>query len=126
MVPQLFFADGTGGIDLVTQDEEGNLGEFFNREQCVEFGFRFRETLEISAVDEEDDSVDLGEVVTPESTSWDQIFKLHANGKLLTLHTLLVATKVVCGEFHVANGKLLGCCKATSATGVVEGRTWTD
>ena len=36
---QLLFADSTGGVNLVTQNEEGNLGKFFNREQCIELGF---------------------------------------------------------------------------------------
>jgi len=37
-MPQLFFADSTGGVNFVTQNEEGNLGKFFNREQGIEFG----------------------------------------------------------------------------------------
>jgi len=39
MVPQLFLADSTGGIDLVAQNEERDLGKLFNREQGVELGF---------------------------------------------------------------------------------------
>jgi len=70
VVPQFFLADGTGGIDLVAQNKERNLGKFFNREQGIELGFRFGETLEIGTVDEEDDAIDFGEVVTPEPTSW--------------------------------------------------------
>ena len=38
VMPQLFFADSTGGVNFVTQNEEGNLGKFFNREQGIEFG----------------------------------------------------------------------------------------
>jgi hypothetical protein len=70
-MPQLFLADGTGGVNLVTQNEERDFGKLFNREQGIELGFRFRETFKVSAVDEEDDSVDLGEVVAPEPTSWE-------------------------------------------------------
>lgn len=70
MVSQFFLAHGTGGIDLVTQNKERNLGEFFNREQGIELGFRLGKTLEIGAVDKEDDSVDFREVVAPEPTSW--------------------------------------------------------
>lgn len=69
MVSQLFLTDGTGGIDFVTQDEEWDLGKFFDREQGIELGFRFIETIMVGTVDEEDDPVDLGEVVAPESTS---------------------------------------------------------
>lgn len=70
MVPQLLLADGTWSINLVTQNEERDLGKLFNREQGIELGFRFREALKISAVDEEDNSIDLWEVVTPEPASW--------------------------------------------------------
>ena len=38
MMPQLFFTDSTGGVNLVTQDEEGNLSELFDREQGIELG----------------------------------------------------------------------------------------
>ena len=38
----------------------------------------------------------------------------------LTLRTLLMTAEVVSREFHVANGKLLGCCQATSVTGHIE------
>ena len=69
MVPQLFLANSTRGIDFVTQNEERNLCELFDGEQGIKFGFRFGEAIEIGAVDEEDNSVNLGEVVTPESTS---------------------------------------------------------
>ena len=39
VVPQLFLTDGTRGINLVTQNKERDLGEFFNREQGIELGF---------------------------------------------------------------------------------------
>jgi len=39
VVPQLFLADGTRGIDLVAQDKERDLGKLFNREQGIELGF---------------------------------------------------------------------------------------
>jgi len=38
MMPQLFFTDSTGGVNLVTQDEERDLGKLFDREQGIEFG----------------------------------------------------------------------------------------
>ena len=38
----------------------------------------------------------------------------------LTLRTLLMTAEVVSREFHVANGKFLGCCQATSVTGHIE------
>ena len=36
VMSQLFLANSTGGVNLVTQDEEGDLGKFFNREQGVQ------------------------------------------------------------------------------------------
>ena len=39
VVSQLFLTDGTRSINLVTQDEERNLGKLFNREQGIEFSF---------------------------------------------------------------------------------------
>ena len=37
MMPQLFFTNSTGGVNLVTQDEEGDFGKLFDREQGIEF-----------------------------------------------------------------------------------------
>jgi len=68
-MPQLFLTDSTGCIDLVTKNKEGNLGKLLNGEEGVEFGFRFGESLEVGAVDEEDNAVDLREIVAPEATS---------------------------------------------------------
>lgn len=56
-------------------------------------------------------------------------FELHPNVKLLTLLALLVTAKVIGREFHVANGKLLRRCQATSvteATRVARGLTWME
>ena len=38
ITPQLFFSESTGGVNFVTQDEEGNLGKLFGREQAIELG----------------------------------------------------------------------------------------
>lgn len=69
MMPQLLFADSTGGVNLVAEDKERNLGEFLNGEEGVELGLGFAETFEVSTVNEEDNAVDFGEVVTPEAAS---------------------------------------------------------
>lgn len=41
VVPQFLFANGTRGINLVSEDEEGNLGELFNGQKGIEFGLGF-------------------------------------------------------------------------------------
>ena len=59
--------DGGGLLRRGGTERNGGFG------QGIEFGFEVGETLEIGTIDEKDDSVNLGEVVTPESMSWDQI-----------------------------------------------------
>ena len=72
-MPELLLADGTGRVDLVAEDKEGHLRELLDREQRVELGLGLRETLNVDAVDEEDDAVHLGEVVPPESAGCDGV-----------------------------------------------------
>lgn len=67
---ELLLADSTECVDLVAENEEGNLGEFLDGEQCIKLGLRFSETFVVSRVDQEDDTVDLGEVVAPEATGY--------------------------------------------------------
>ena len=70
VVPQLLLADCARGVDLVAEHEEGHLRELLDGEQGVELRFRLGEALKVGAVDEEDDAVNLGEVVAPETASW--------------------------------------------------------
>lgn len=67
MVPELLLADSTRGVNLVAENKEGNLRELLDREECVELSLRLGEPLEVGAVDEEDDAVDLWEVVLPQA-----------------------------------------------------------
>lgn len=73
MMPQLLLTHSTGRVDLVAEDEERNLGEFFDGEKGVELGLRFAETFKVSTVDEEDNAIDFREVVTPETASWKKV-----------------------------------------------------
>lgn len=66
---ELLLAYRTRRVDLVTKDEERNLRELLNGKESIELSLRLREPLKVGAVDEEDDAVDLGEVVTPEPAS---------------------------------------------------------
>jgi hypothetical protein len=70
-IPQLLLRHGSGRINLVTKNEEGDLVEFLNREEGVEFGLGLVEALRVLRVDEEDNAVDFGEVVLPEAASWE-------------------------------------------------------
>lgn len=68
-VTELLLRDGTGGVNLVTENKEGNLVELLDGEEGVELGFRLVEALRVLRVYEEDDAVDFGEVVLPEAAS---------------------------------------------------------
>lgn len=67
LVAQLILADSIGVIDLVSENEEGNLRELLHGEESVELGLGFGESLVILGVNQEDDSAHFGEVVLPET-----------------------------------------------------------
>lgn len=67
---QLVLADGVRVIDLVAQDDEGDLGQLLHGEEGVELGFGFGKALVVLGVDEEHDAGDLREVVLPETAGW--------------------------------------------------------
>ena len=69
---QLLLAHCTGSINLVSEDEEGNLRELFNGEKCVKFGLGLGESFEVGAVNEEDDTIYFREVVAPEPTCYSK------------------------------------------------------
>jgi hypothetical protein len=67
LVTELILGDGVGVIDLVAEHEEGHLGQVLHGEQGVQFGLGLREALVVLGIDQEDDTVDLGEVVLPQA-----------------------------------------------------------
>lgn len=69
MMPELVLTHRTRGINLVAEDKERNLRELLNGQQRVELRLGLGEPLKVRAVDEEDDAVNLGEVITPEAAS---------------------------------------------------------
>lgn len=69
-MPELLLAHSAGCVDLVAEDEEGDLRELLDGEKGVELGFGLGEALEVSAINEEDDAVDLGEVVSPQTAGY--------------------------------------------------------
>ena len=64
---QFVLGHGVRMIDLVPENEEGDFGEIFHRQESVEFGFGFLEAFVVFGVDEEDDAGDFGEVVAPKA-----------------------------------------------------------
>lgn len=109
MMSQLLLADGTGRVNLVSQNEEGNLGELLDGQESVELGFRLRETLEIGAVDQENDTIDFWEVIAPEAAGYQESTSVHQwICKIASSRTLLMSTKIIGSELHVANGQFFG------------------
>lgn len=70
LVTQLILGDGVGVIDLVTEYEEGDLGEILHGEQGVQLSLGLGETLVVLGIDQEDDAADLREVVLPQTTGY--------------------------------------------------------
>ena len=68
---QLVLGDSIGVIDLVAEDDEGNLGKLLHGKESVEFGLGLRESLVVLGIDEEDYTVDLGEVISPDTASYN-------------------------------------------------------
>lgn len=64
---ELVLADGLGMINLVSENQEGNLAELLHAQERIKLGLGFEKTLMVFAVDQEDNSGDLGEVVLPET-----------------------------------------------------------
>jgi hypothetical protein len=67
LVTELILGDRVGVIDLVAEHEEGHLGEVLHGEQGVQLGLGLGEALVVLGIDQEDDAVDLGEVVLPQT-----------------------------------------------------------
>lgn len=89
---ELVLGDGIGVVDLVAQDHERDLGQLLHLEQRVQLGLRFGESLVVLGVDEEDDSVDLGEVVSPQTAGCCVVRNMmlaHVSGYFVYTHCLL-------------------------------------
>ena len=71
MVAELVLADSSRGVNLVSEDQEGDLAEVLDGKKGVELGLGFGESFEIGAIDEEDDAVDLREVITPAEGAYE-------------------------------------------------------
>ena len=67
---ELLLAHGARRVDLVAKDKERYLRELLDRKESVQLRLGLCETFEVGTVNQEDDAIDLGEVITPEATSW--------------------------------------------------------
>ena len=67
MVPQFLFTDSTGCVDFISQNKERNFRELLDGKEGVELRLGLGEPLKVGTVDKEDDTVDLREVVPPET-----------------------------------------------------------
>jgi hypothetical protein len=68
LVSQLVLGDSVRVVDLVAQDDEGDLGELFHREKGIELGLGLCESLVVLGIDKEDDTVNIGEVIAPDTS----------------------------------------------------------
>ena len=65
---QLVLAHGARVVDLVSKNQEWNLGQFLHGEQGIQLGLGLDESLVVLRVDQEDNAADFGEVVLPQAT----------------------------------------------------------
>jgi hypothetical protein len=126
LVSKLVLAHSIGVVNLVSEDQEGDLGQLLDGEEGIELDLGLGESLVILGVDEEDNSANFGEVVPPEAAGYIIIRIRNAlsisrrsnrGGGGMTVGTgltLLVTTKVKSGESVVSDDKFLGCCTGSS------------
>ena len=69
-MPQLILTDRIRVINLIAQNDEGDLAQLLHAQQGIELGFRFGETLVVFRIDEEYDTGDFWEVVLPKTARW--------------------------------------------------------
>ena len=69
LLPQLILTDRIRVVDLVAQDDKGHLGQLLHRQESVELDLGLGKALVVLGINEEDDAVHLGEVVSPDTAS---------------------------------------------------------
>jgi hypothetical protein len=73
LVSELVLGNGLGVVDLVAQDDKRHLGKLLHGEESVELGLGLREALVILCVNEEDYTVNLREVVSPDAAGYERL-----------------------------------------------------
>lgn len=66
----LVLRDSIRVVNLVAENDEGNLGELLHGEEGVELGLGLTESLVVLGINKEDNAVDLGEVVAPDTSGY--------------------------------------------------------
>ena len=89
-VLELLLRCGGGHINLVAQDEEGDVGQLVGGEKGIELLLGLGETSPIDGIDEVNDAVDRGKVILPQATGG------------------LVSTEVKGLELDLADDQLVG------------------
>ena len=64
-LPELVLGYRLRVVNLVTQHQEGDVGQRLHSQQGIELGLRLSEALMVLGVDKEYDAADLREVVAP-------------------------------------------------------------
>ena len=77
LMPQLLLTDRIRMVDFIAQDQKGDFGEVFHREEGVELSFGFGKTFQVFGVDEEDNSADFRKIVPPETAGWESGDRQH-------------------------------------------------
>jgi hypothetical protein len=67
LVSQLILTDSIWVVNLVTENDEWDLGELLHGEESIELSLGLDESVMVLGVDEEDNTGDLWEVVLPQS-----------------------------------------------------------
>ena len=70
LVAEDVLGDGAGVVDLVAEDDKGDLGQLLHGQERVELGLGLGESFVVLGVDEEHDAVDFGEVVSPDTAGY--------------------------------------------------------
>lgn len=73
---QLLLGLGLGVINLVTKDNKGNLGKFLHGKEGIELGLDFGESDVVDSIDKEDDTINLGEVISPDTASYYKLVSM--------------------------------------------------
>lgn len=86
---ELLLRDGAGSVNLVSENQEGNTLELLDGKESIQLSLGLQETLAVLAINQEDNAVDFGEVILPDTAG------------------LLMSTEIKGSEFDVGDRELL-------------------
>lgn len=70
LVAELILRHSIRVVDLVAENDKGDLCELLHLEQCIQLSLGLGEALVVLGVNQEDNAVDLWEIVPPQSTGY--------------------------------------------------------